>query len=130
VERFHVEHARSYGYADRERVVEIVTLRVQAVARTRRPQRKAAAVRKGDAQKAVIATHRIFEDGQWREGVLYDRQRLRPGDRFAGPAVVVELSATTYLPGGWTAAVDGFHNLILSPRRTRAGKRAQPKERR
>lgn len=60
--------------------------------------------------------HRIFEDGRWRNGALYDRARLQPGNRIAGPAVITELSATTYLPTGWTATADAFHNLILTPR--------------
>jgi N-methylhydantoinase A len=115
VAKFHELHARSYGYADRERQVEIVTLRVQAVARTRKHRQQAAALKRGDGAKARVDMHRIFEDGAWRRGALYDRGLLRPGDRFAGPAVIVELSATTYLPSGWTAMVDGFSNLVLAP---------------
>ncbi len=98
-----------------ERTVEIVTLRVLAVARTRKPRQIAATPRRGDGSHARIGTHRIFEDGGWRRGTLYDRARLLPGDHFAGPAVIVELSATTYLPSGWLAEVDGFSNLRLAP---------------
>jgi N-methylhydantoinase A len=115
VAKFHALHARSYGYADEQRPVEIVTLRVQAVARTRKPRQSASQLRRGNAAAARIGAHRIFEDGGWRNGALYDRARLRPGDRFAGPAIIVELSATTYLPRGWTASVDGFSNLMLAP---------------
>ena len=113
--KFHALHARLYGYADEQRPVEIVTLRVQAVARTHKPRQSASKLRQGDAADARIRSHRIFEDGVWRNGALYDRARLRPGERFAGPAIIVELSATTYLPRGWTASVDGFSNLVLTP---------------
>jgi N-methylhydantoinase A len=113
--KFHALHARLYGYADEQRPVEIVTLRVQAVARTHKPRQSASKLRQGDAAEARISSHRIFEDGVWRNGALYDRARLRPGERFAGPAIIVELSATTYLPRGWTASVDGFSNLVLTP---------------
>lgn len=121
--KFHALHERSYGYADQERQVEIVTLRVQAVARTPKPREHAARLTRGDGAKARIGLHRIFENGDWRRGALYDRALLRPGDRFAGPAVVVELSATTYLPSGWTAMVDGFNNLVLAPMHKRRGGR-------
>jgi N-methylhydantoinase A len=114
VAKFHSLHARSYGYADEQRPVEIVTLRVQAVARTRKPRQSASKLRPGNATDARISSHRIFEDGEWRNGALYDRGRLRPGDRFTGPAIIVELSATTYLRRGWTASVDGFSNLVLT----------------
>lgn len=115
VAKFHALHARSYGYADQKRPVEIVTLRVRAVARTRRPRESASRLERGDGAQARISSHRIFEDGAWRSGALYDRALLRPGDRFAGPAVIAELSATTHLPHQWSASVDGFGNLILTP---------------
>jgi N-methylhydantoinase A len=115
VEKFHALHQRSYGYADPGRTVEIVTLRIQAVARTRRPRQAPAKLVRGDGDRARIGSHRMFENGAWRRGALYNRVLLHPGDRFSGPAVIVELSATTYLPRGWTAAVDGFHNLVLAP---------------
>ncbi len=126
VTKFHALHEQSYGYADAKRSVEIVTLRVLAAARTRKHQQIAATPKRGDGGQARIGVHRMFEDGGWRRGTLYDRARLRPGDRFSGPAVIVELSATTCLPSGWTAEVDGFGNLRLSPTRSqlkRGGRR-------
>ena len=44
---------------------------------------------------------------------LYARDRLTPGARFAGPALVVQMDSTTYMPAGWHAHVDGYRNLIL-----------------
>jgi N-methylhydantoinase A len=118
--RFHRQHEQSYGYADAARSVEIVTLRVQAVAGTRRSRLAATRMVKGDGTKARVGSHRIFaeKDGQeseWRRAGLYDRSLLRSGDRLPGPALIVELSATTYLPGGWSATVDGLNNLVLTP---------------
>ncbi len=121
VERFHRLHARIYGYADRARRVEIVTLRVLAVAKTPRPRRARAPVKRGDGRQARLAPHRVFENGRWRRGMLYDRSLLHSGDCLRGPAVLVELSATSFLPLGWTAQVDGAGNLIMAP--IRGGKR-------
>jgi N-methylhydantoinase A len=36
----------------------------------------------------------------------YDRSRLRPGNRFAGPAVVFQYDATLVVTPGWRARVD------------------------
>jgi N-methylhydantoinase A len=113
VSRFHESHAQFYGYADHGRAVEIVTLRVQAVARSRRIPQAALARKRSDGSRAQLGSHLIFEEARWRRGALYDRTLLRPGDRFGGPAVIVELSATTYLPSGWAAVVDGFSNVVL-----------------
>ncbi len=126
VARFHHLHARTYGYADATRAVEIVTLRVQAVSKTTRPKHTPESpprsLPRGDARRAHIGAHRVFEEGRWRRAVLYDRARLRPGDRIAGPAVIVELSATTFVPSRWTAAVDAFGNFVLTPTSRRGGR--------
>jgi N-methylhydantoinase A len=122
VARFHGLHAQAYGYADSARTVEIVTLRVQAVLRGRTPRVIAKRSRRGDGAAARIGAHRVFEDGGWRRAAVYERSRLEPGDRIIGPAVIVELSATTYLAPGWTATVDGFANLMIT-RTAKVGKR-------
>ena len=36
----------------------------------------------GDGGQARLGPHPIFEEGRWRRGALYDRARLRPGDRI------------------------------------------------
>ena len=115
VEKFHSLHAQAYGYSDPSRAIEIVTLRVQAIARSRKPRIAPASLRKPDSRHAQISSHRIFEEGRWRSGALYDRALLRPGNRISGPAVITELSATTYLPTSWTATVDALSNLVLTP---------------
>ena len=113
--RFHRLHAQTYGYSDPKRTVEIVTVRVQAVVHGHRRRVTPIALSRGDGSEAHIGAHRVFEEARWRRGALYDRSRLCPGSRIVGPAVVVELSATTYLPMNWIAAIDGFGNLVLTP---------------
>jgi N-methylhydantoinase A len=127
VANFHRQHTTAYGYADPTRAVEIVTLRVQAIAKTRKPPLVRMPATKGDGQQARIATHRVFEQGRWRSAALYDRAQLRCGDRIVGPAVIVELSATTYLPGSWAAAVDSLANLVLTPMAESKGKSSESK---
>jgi N-methylhydantoinase A len=126
VARFHQLHAKSYGYADPVRSVEIVTLRIQAIARSPRQPGAPSIARlhramggktaNADSSNARLSSHRIFESGRWRNAALYDRAQLHPGNRITGPAVITELSATTYLPTAWAASVDAFSNLILTPK--------------
>jgi N-methylhydantoinase A len=115
VARFHRLHAQSYGYADPARAVEIVTLRVQAIVRSRKPRPPRAVPGKSDVRHVQLSTQRTFADGRWRTAALYDRAMLRPGNRIAGPAVITELSATTWLSTGWMAVVDAHSNLVLTP---------------
>jgi hypothetical protein len=37
---------------------------------------------------------------------------LAAGDRIYGAATIVQADATTYLPVGWLAVVDGYGNLV------------------
>ena len=45
---------------------------------------------------------------------VYRRQELRKDTELAGPAIIIEYSATTYVAGGWLARVDQYSNLLLS----------------
>jgi N-methylhydantoinase A len=44
---------------------------------------------------------------------IYDRDRLRAGHRLAGPAVLIQLDATTVMPPGWVGEVGREGHLTL-----------------
>ena len=48
---------------------------------------------------------------------LYQRQLLKAGQTFAGPALIEEPTSTTVIPPGWRGRVDGYGSLILERRR-------------
>ena len=110
---FHSLHEQRYGYADRGRVVEVVNLRVRMQSGTSAAALKKYEMGAGDGSQAVLKRKPIRFDGKQCKAAVYERERLRSGDRFFGPAVIVEYSATTFLPPGVTATVDEYRNLIL-----------------
>ncbi len=97
--------------------MEVVSyrLRVRVVAPKYRPE-KAARVRAHAAPRAAAkGERRVHFDGRRAvAAVLYERERLAPGARFAGPAIVEQFDATTVVPPGWTASVDAAANLVLT----------------
>ncbi len=101
VNEFHKLHERRYGYSDVNRPVQVVNARVRMIAATEKPIQQREEMRPGNGKQALLA-----------EGI-YERTRLHAGDRFAGPAVIVEYSATTFLPADATACVDPFGNLVI-----------------
>jgi N-methylhydantoinase A len=113
LESFHRAHERRYGYAARGRAVEIVNVRVRLTAKTEPVVLAEQEEQPGDGMQAFLKTRPIWFAGRWEESAVYQRERLTPGDRFAGPALVVEYSATTVLPPGCEARVDRFGNLIV-----------------
>jgi N-methylhydantoinase A len=113
VAAFHRTHAQRYGYADERRPIEVVNARVRMIATTEQAQFTKRPVRPGDARHAFVKQKQIYYSGEWMPGVVFDRERLHPGDTFQGPAIVVEYSATTFMPPGSSAVVDSHSNLLI-----------------
>jgi N-methylhydantoinase A len=113
VSQFHRLHEQRYGYSDPQRGVEIVNIRVRMIAATEPLQSERKVPRQGNGKQAVIKDKSIYCENQLLRAAVYDRSQLNAGDRFHGPAVVVEYSATTFLPPGLTAAVDEQMNIII-----------------
>lgn len=117
-ERFHAEHERRYGWRLDDVEVELVHLRVRALAR--RPWRAPPAARARALPRAARLGERALHlDGSARALRVprLDRSILLPGHRFEGPALVEEYSGTTLVPTGWSAAVTPGGHLCLSRRR-------------
>jgi N-methylhydantoinase A len=113
VAAFHALHAERYGYSDPRRPVEVVNVRVRIGSATNKPVMEPAELRDGDGRQAMLKEKRIYCEGEWKAGRMYDRTLLRAGDCFNGPAVIAEYSATTFLPPGTRARVDGWWNLVI-----------------
>jgi N-methylhydantoinase A len=63
---------------------------------------------------ARIGVREVYADGRWHTAAVYARDRLRPGDRLEGPAVVQQVDATTLIEPGAVAAVDQIGNLRIT----------------
>ncbi len=111
--RFHAEHKARYGFNQPFVPVEIVTLRVTALGRLPKPPLEPAPEEGEDASAAVVAVRPVYFDGGYRETWVYDRSRLRPGNRIEGPALILQADCTTVLHPGQSLRVDGFGNLIV-----------------
>jgi N-methylhydantoinase A len=115
VEAFHARHEARYGFAARTDAVEIVTVRVTGIGSTPKPALAAVDVPAArEPQATALRERRSVYDGRaFVDTPVYARPGLRPGDAFAGPAVIEQYDATTYVAPAWRARVDGFGNLVL-----------------
>ena len=57
----------------------------------------------------------IDRDDSDQEATIYDRSKLKAGNRVAGPAIVVEMDSTALIQPGHTGEVDGFGNILIRP---------------
>lgn len=109
---FHDTHQRLYDFHDPEGRIEIVNLRLSAIGTGPRlafPDADEVAAPAVPDRAIPVFTGRTTE----RIG-LYRRDGLRPGGRFAGPAVVAQEDTTVAIPAGAAAHVDRHLNLHLT----------------
>jgi N-methylhydantoinase A len=113
IEAFHAAHAREYGYDVRERSVEIVNCRLQAVGRVHKaPLRQVEAL---DGVPEPMGQRSIYHGAQhgWIDTRVYARSRLGARASIAGPAVIEEMSSTTLLAPGQEAKIDAIGNIVI-----------------
>jgi N-methylhydantoinase A len=112
-ERFHGLHRKRYGYADEARVIEVVNLRARFTVEAEPWEFPTQELRPGDGKQARIKMARIYFGEEPVETPVYARDLLVAGDRFRGPAIVTEYSATTVLSPLDSVFVDEHGNLVI-----------------
>src|SRR5207302_2614439 len=111
--QFHDLHQRRYGFANGMRALEVVNVRVRMVSAAEAFEPVAQPLREGGGSHALTGTRQVYFDGSFQETRVYDRELLRPGDSFAGPAIISEYSSATVLPPADVLSVDGLGNLVI-----------------
>jgi N-methylhydantoinase A len=110
--RFEDAFEREYGRLDRDKAIEVVNVRVLVRVPTPAP---AHVVLPGDAAgAAACTTRRVRTAGLDVDAPVFARASLARGQRIAGPAIVEEMSATTWVPPGWSGHVGRLGELDLS----------------
>ncbi len=110
---FHEAHRKRYGHADESRKIEIVNVRVHMIAASEKigfPRKSPA---DADSAHAVLKKKRVMFGGEWLDTTVCQRDLLSPGNRFEGPAIVHEYSATTVVLPGCRVQVDAYSNLVI-----------------
>lgn len=112
--RFDELHRQMFTFAlDADK--EFVNLR--AVAESRPSSFSAPSIAEGgpDAAEAVLRPQSLFCENREHEALIYDRAKLRAGNRIPGPAIVLEMDATTLILPGHHGEIDAFGNILINP---------------
>ena len=105
---FHDAHEATFGHR-LELPVELVNLR----ARVRTPAPRIALGRVAAAAPEAATPRRLPAHGEDAGAWLLERSALGADTPFAGPAVVADAYATTWVAAGWRARLDDIGNLWL-----------------
>ncbi|CAN5843674.1 hydantoinase/oxoprolinase family protein [soil metagenome] len=114
---FHEGHRGLYGYdfaTDARQQVEWVNLRVTGIGPIRRPAAVELPAGNGDPSGALSGQRPVSLASAYAPADVYDRDRLRAGDRLSGPAVIEEFGSTIPVHPGFAAEVDRFGNVLLT----------------
>ena len=117
---FEAAHRAQFGfvYEAKPMIVEAVGVEGSDAAAARHEEAESGFEPRGASPSA---TRRIFCEGAWREAGIFLRRDLRPGDRVAGPALVVEPHQTIVVEPGWRAEITARDHVLL--RRVEAKRR-------
>ncbi len=113
VTAFHALHERRYGFANHDRAIDIVNIRVRIAAPAEPFDPPRQEIIEGDGAAALVGTRTVYFEGAPHATRLYDRVALHAGDTLAGPAIISEYSSATVLPPGDVLRVDAFKNLVI-----------------
>jgi 5-oxoprolinase (ATP-hydrolysing) len=129
---FRAAHERHFGFRvgpDAALVVESVEL--EAVVSGGDDAAASSAPSATTARPKPVIRRDVWCGDRWRDVPVYERASLPQGTRFKGPAVIVEVNATTIVEPGWRAEVHASGTLLLTriglrARRERVGDDADP----
>ncbi len=112
---FDKEHTQMFTFAlDVEH--EIVNLR--AVVQGNATTVKAKRVPKGHdtpPKEAKLGSTELYVESKNRKATVYDRSRLRAGNKIVGPAIVTEMDSTTLILPKHYGELDRVGNILIRP---------------
>jgi N-methylhydantoinase A/oxoprolinase/acetone carboxylase beta subunit len=114
IEEFHSSHQKTFGHSSPGSPVEVVNLRLRSSASG--PSVTPRLIARSSKSAAPIARCEALVGDTVRRVQVYSRADLGGGAKLSGPAVIVELSSTSYLAPEFALRADDFGNLHLEAR--------------
>ncbi|MPZ61454.1 MAG: hydantoinase/oxoprolinase family protein [Propionibacteriales bacterium] len=119
--RFDDIHRMCHGHAAPGQPVEVVNYRIEAVGLVPRVELARLEPAEGPPEDAQLGTRSAYfsspdhpnQSTGLTDVPVYDRDKLRAGHRFSGPALVDQYDATTVVAPGQVVTVDPFGNLLV-----------------
>src|SRR5437879_6711273 len=110
---FQQRYRVQYGLLMRGKPMVIEAAAVEAIGAAATVEETAPSFVPRDVALAPFQRGRVEMAGAWHAAPVFTRDRLRPGDTIAGPAVIAEKNATTVIEPGWEARVTARDHLTL-----------------
>jgi N-methylhydantoinase A len=120
--RFAAAYERNYGHSFPDVGVDVLSVR--AIERTSLPRSSDRPATGAGGAPVPRRTARAFSfaRGEWCDFEIIDRDGLRPGDIFQGPAIVLETTTTSYFDEGLRGVVHDTGALVVTDSLAPAGR--------
>ncbi len=114
-EAFHIRHDQTFAFSIRKRAVELVYLRVRAIAPTPPISLREIGHDAGSPVRARKADRACYFGRVigWQQTPVYAGDSLCAGAAIEGPALLEEAGATILVPPGARAEVDRYGNYLI-----------------
>ena len=126
-DKFDEEHERLFTFA-LPLEHELVTLRSAVQGQGIKIKRQPLAAGGSDPKAAVVGKQKSFMEGKDVTAVVYDRAKLKAGNKVRGPAIVMEMDSTSVILPKHTGHVDKSGCILIYPDNYKAPKKAAAKK--
>jgi len=115
LENFHAKYHKMYTYSMKWRAAEFLTFRLKVTAPPRPLVMTAEKRAAGSAEAARRGSRACLFDGNAArvDAPAYDWDKMEPGHKVAGPALIDDKTTTVLVPPGFACEVDAYRNLVL-----------------
>ena len=115
LQNFHTKYERMYTYSMLWRPVEFHTFRLKVTAMRQAVKMAANAPAAAAVEAARRGSRMCLFDGNPTqvETPAYDWDRMEPGHKLAGPALIDDKTTTVLVLPGFTCELDAYRNLLL-----------------
>jgi N-methylhydantoinase A len=129
---FHTKYEKMYMYSMPWRPAEFLTFRLKVTAPARRLRMAAGKKAADGIESARHGSRRCLfaGDSERVETPVYDWDRLEPGHRLVGPALIDDKTTTVLVVPGFECEVDAYRNLVMRAREVAARQEGAAKKRR
>jgi N-methylhydantoinase A len=111
---FDAEHTRLFTFA-LPLEHEFVSLRAVVQGKGIRIKHQLIARGGASPKAAAVGRQKAYMDGRDCTATVYDRAKLKAGNRLAGPAIVMEMDSTTVILPKHHGQVDTYGNILIYP---------------
>ncbi|MBM4191856.1 MAG: hydantoinase/oxoprolinase family protein [Gammaproteobacteria bacterium] len=121
-DKFDEEHKRLFTFA-LPLEHELVTLRASVQGQGIKIKRQTLVSGGSDPKAAVVGKQKSFMDDKGVTATVYDRAKLKSGNRVRGPAIIVEMDSTTIILPKHTGHVEKSGCILIYPDNYKAQKK-------